>query len=122
MRPGNCSGSYSAPPRTRAIALRSSSPPREVDATTFSMRYLVTEGPPGAGLAVGGAVGRCGTPLVPYIVRSPPQTPAGRTTGPASCLEALHAAVRLRPPEEAQERLGLRPRQRDHVPAPVRVS
>src|SRR2546426_7523828 len=40
MRPGNCSGSYSEPPRARAIALRSSSRPREVDATTFSIRKL----------------------------------------------------------------------------------
>src|SRR6266571_6804013 len=40
MRPGNCSGSYSEPPRARAIALRSSSCPREVDATTFSIRNL----------------------------------------------------------------------------------
>src|SRR5437899_2775574 len=40
MRPGNCSGSYSEPPRARAIALRSSSRPRDVDATTFSIRKL----------------------------------------------------------------------------------
>src|SRR3989442_8993030 len=40
MRPANCSGSYSEPPRARAIALRSSSCPREVDATTFSIRNL----------------------------------------------------------------------------------
>src|SRR5437879_11311425 len=40
MSPGNCSGSYSEPPRARAIALRSSSRPREVDATTFSIRKL----------------------------------------------------------------------------------
>src|SRR2546425_9859492 len=40
MRPGNCSGSYSAPPRARAIACRSSSPPREVEATTFSILIL----------------------------------------------------------------------------------
>src|SRR2546425_96236 len=39
-RPGNCSGSYSTAARARAIALRSSSRPREVDATTFSIRYL----------------------------------------------------------------------------------
>src|SRR2546422_134075 len=37
MSPGNCSGSYSAPPRASAIAWRSSSPPSEVDATTFSI-------------------------------------------------------------------------------------
>src|SRR5436309_3879011 len=40
MRPGNCSGSYSAPPRASAIACRSSSPPREVEATTFSILIL----------------------------------------------------------------------------------
>src|SRR3990170_2970682 len=50
MRPGNCSGSYSAPPRASAIAWRSSSPPRDVDATTFSilifamLRFLPPEG------------------------------------------------------------------------------
>src|SRR5213593_1106000 len=56
MRPGNCSGSYSEPPRARAIALRSSSCPREVDATTFSIRNLAM-GPPPAGIAVTGTVG-----------------------------------------------------------------
>src|SRR3990170_5991144 len=50
MSPGNCSGSYSAPPRASAIAWRSSSPPRDVDATTFSilifamLRFLPPEG------------------------------------------------------------------------------
>src|SRR6266568_3452663 len=47
MRPGNCSGSYSEPPRARAIALRSSSCPREVDATTFSIRNLAMGHPLG---------------------------------------------------------------------------
>src|SRR2546426_12786631 len=32
-----------------------------------------------------------------------------------SRLDALHTAVRLRPPQEAKERLGLRPVERDHV-------
>src|SRR5438309_5351032 len=45
MRPGNCSGSYSEPPRARAIALRSSSGPREVAATTFSIRNLAMATP-----------------------------------------------------------------------------
>src|SRR5207253_10839056 len=35
-------------------------------------------------------------------------------------LDALHAAVRLRPPQQAQERLGFRPLERDHVHAVVR--
>src|SRR6266571_1877884 len=34
--------------------------------------------------------------------------------------DEFHAAVRLRPPEQPQERLGLRPVERDHVPATVR--
>src|SRR3989442_1647823 len=56
MRPGNCSGSYSEPPRARAIALRSSSCPREVDATTFSIRNLAM-GTSAAGTPRTGAVG-----------------------------------------------------------------
>src|SRR2546427_353862 len=42
------------------------------------------------------------------------------TSGWPSGLDALHAAVRLGPPQQAQEGLGLRPVQRDHVPATVR--
>src|SRR3989454_9044131 len=41
------------------------------------------------------------------------------TSGWPSSLETLHAAVRLRPPQQAQECLGLRPVERDHVPAMV---
>src|SRR5207247_87468 len=37
-----------------------------------------------------------------------------------SRLDPFHAAVRPRPPQQAQERLGLRPLERDHVPAVVR--
>src|SRR3989454_8073228 len=57
MRPGNCSGSYSEPPRAREIALRSSSCPREVDATTFSIRYLAMGPPLRAGVTQTGALG-----------------------------------------------------------------
>src|SRR5712691_4982 len=67
MRPGNCSGSYSEPPRARAIALRSSSCPREVDATTFSIRYLAM-GTSAAGPARTGAVGGTRTQVVPYML------------------------------------------------------
>ena len=35
-------------------------------------------------------------------------------------LDALHAAVRLRPPQQAEEGLGLGSLERDHVPALVR--
>src|SRR3990172_3246662 len=44
MRPGNCSGSYSAPPRASAIACKSSSCPSEVDATTFSILIFALYG------------------------------------------------------------------------------
>src|SRR3972149_2863866 len=50
MRPGNCSGSSSAPRGAGAIAWRASAPPRDVDATTFSilifamLRFLPPEG------------------------------------------------------------------------------
>src|SRR3989442_6236766 len=67
MRPGNCSGSYSEPPRARAIALRSSSCPREVDATTFSIRNLAM-GTSAAGTARTGAVGGTRTQVVPYML------------------------------------------------------
>src|SRR5439155_791013 len=49
INPGNCSGSYSAPPRTRAIAWRSSSSPRDVDATTFSILMFAKDTPSWAG-------------------------------------------------------------------------
>src|SRR5439155_9113842 len=77
MRPGNCSGSYSEPPRARAIALRSSSCPREVDATTFSIRKLAM-GTSMAGIARTGAVGGHCTQVVPYmfLLRTrPPREP-----------------------------------------------
>src|SRR3989454_10942291 len=41
------------------------------------------------------------------------------TSGWPSSLETPPAAVRLRPPQQAQECLGLRPVERDHVPAMV---
>src|SRR6267143_1306935 len=69
MRPGNCSGSYSAPPRTRAIAWRSSSSPREVDATTFSI-LKVDEETPSAPEALYKRAGSDRTQVVPYILRS----------------------------------------------------
>src|SRR2546426_5463718 len=79
MRPGNCSGSYSEPPRARAIALRSSSCPREVDATTFSIRNLAMGTPPGR-RGTTGAVGGDVTQVVPYILRSAPEPhPEDRT-------------------------------------------
>src|SRR6267143_3950555 len=71
MRPGNCSGSYSAPPRTRAIAWRSSSSPREVDATTFSI-LKVDEETPSAPEALYKRAGSDRTQVVPYILRSAP--------------------------------------------------
>src|SRR5207247_9674735 len=49
INPGNCSGSYSAPPRTRAIAWRSSSSPRDVEATTFSILMFAKDPPSRAG-------------------------------------------------------------------------
>src|SRR5882672_558518 len=69
MSPGNCSGSYSAPPRTRAIAWRSSSSPREVDATTFSILKLDEE-TPSAPEAWYKRAGSDQTQVVPYILRS----------------------------------------------------
>src|SRR3972149_491854 len=119
MSPGNCSGSYSEPPRARAIALRSSSCPREVDATTFSIRNLVMGTPPGPALRKPARLTVTGRR--PCLILFP--SPAGRgPAGPPDCgilpgplgLEALHAAVRLGPPQQAQERLGLRSAQRDH--------
>src|SRR2546422_2758425 len=71
MRPGNCSGSYSEPPRAREIALRSSSCPREVDATTFSIRNLTMGKPPGPGMGQTGALLGYGTQAVPYMVPCP---------------------------------------------------
>src|SRR6266571_3963281 len=76
--------------------------------------------------------GTCTQP-VPYILPSaqnPPGRPNGllpETAGPRNRetlpdplrLDALHAAVRLRPPQQAQEGLGLRPVQGDHVPSMV---
>src|SRR3989449_718026 len=50
----------------------------------------------------------------------PPKVSSLTTSGWPSGLDAFHAAVRLRPPQQAQERLGLRPVERDHVPAMVR--
>src|SRR6266571_6788761 len=81
MRPGNCSGSYSEPPRARAIALRSSSCPREVDATTFSIRNLAMGNPSGPGSRIPApfeatARNRC------LIYFRPPRTPRERQNGP----------------------------------------
>ncbi len=77
MSPGNCSGSYSAPPRTRAIAWRSSSSPREVEATTFSILMFAEETPPRAGVLGPGAVGSDRSQVVPYIVGSATGCPFG---------------------------------------------
>src|SRR5438552_2295129 len=49
-----------------------------------------------------------------------PKVSSLMTSGWPSRLDALHAAVRLCPPEQAQEGLGLRPLERDYVPAMVR--
>src|SRR5207245_8309320 len=49
-----------------------------------------------------------------------PKVSSLMTSGWPSGLEAFHAAVRLCPPQEAQEGLGLRAVERDHVPAMVR--
>src|SRR5688572_13294957 len=81
MSPGNCSGSYSEPPRARAIACRSSSCPREVDATTFSIRNLAMGTPPGpahkpARLEVRGTQRRC------FILFRLPGDPSGDLNGP----------------------------------------
>src|SRR5207249_4069952 len=66
-------------------------------------------------------------------VSAPHETPSGAESGfrpvggpldRGSCrslrLHALHAAVRLRPPQQAEEGLGLGSLERDHVPAMVR--
>src|SRR6266581_4704119 len=133
MSPGNCSGSYSEPPRARAIALRSSSCPREVDATTFSIRTLAMGTPSGPGSRIPAPVEAPARNRCLIYFRPPRTSPEDRTDfardgraaesrDPAdpSRLDALHAAVCLRPPQQAQERLGLRPVEGDHVPAPVR--
>src|SRR6267143_6312692 len=74
MSPGNCSGSYSAPPRTRAIACRSSSFPREVEATTFSILKFAEGTPPRAGGEAHGT-GFDPTQVVRYIVRAVASSP-----------------------------------------------
>src|SRR5437870_4848369 len=88
-----------------------------------------------AGIGDTGVVGGNCTQPVPYILPSAPEPhPEDRTdlcrrlpgrgiTNPAdpSRLNALDAAVRLRPPQQAQEGLGLRPVERDHIPAMVRI-
>src|SRR6267143_1875130 len=74
MSPGNCSGSYSAPPRTRAIACRSSSFPREVEATTFSILKFAEGTPPRAGGVLHDA-GFDPTQVVRYIVRAVAPSP-----------------------------------------------
>src|SRR5213593_4687318 len=111
MRPGNCSGSYSEPPRARAIALRSSSCPREVDATTFSIRNLAMGTPPGRDQGYRRrwrqlhATGPLYTSVRPNEPRPEDRTdPCPRTPDTAglrdfanpSRLDAPHAAVRLR--------------------------
>src|SRR5439155_5514317 len=70
INPGNCSGSYSAPPRTRAIAWRSSSSPRDVDATTFSILMFAKDTPSWAGGGVPAHRLRpdAGSPLFGWVV------------------------------------------------------
>jgi hypothetical protein len=50
---------------------------------------------------------RCSDKLVPLVVRRP------------SRFEAVHPPRRFRPTEQPEERLGLRPRERDRVPATI---
>src|SRR5438132_12342593 len=119
MRPGNCSGSYSEPPRARAIALRSSSCPREVDATTFSIRNFAMGTPPGRDRGYRRRWNQLHA-TGPLYTSVRPGTPPGRPNGPLpetagrgitnpadpSRLNALDAAVCLRPPQQAQDGLG----------------
>src|SRR5206468_9820702 len=67
----------------------------------------------------------CPAPTIPIRMRPSPirtneAVPGIWMFGSRSGLDALRAARRLRPPQKPQERLRLRPRQRDHVPAAVR--
>src|SRR6267143_3539278 len=84
MSPGNCSGSYSAPPRARAIACRSSSFPREVDATTFSIWIFAEQSPPKAGNLQSGAVSLNRTHAVRYIIVGSLDRPHSRSRLPQS--------------------------------------
>src|SRR2546422_10438660 len=105
MRPGNCSGSYSEPPRAREIALRSSSCPREVDATTFSIRYLAMGPPPGPELHKPAPLEGNRRHAVPYMVRcarGPPrlaETASAGGVGPpvASALSSGRGLLRSPP-------------------------
>src|SRR2546426_517714 len=92
-RPGNCSGSYSEPPRPRAIAVRFSSGPREVDATTFSIRNLAMGTPSGPARHDRRGWRRRHTSSALYTsVR--PGTPPGRPNGPLpeTAGRAIHAS------------------------------
>src|SRR5437867_5251532 len=87
MRPGNCSGSYSEPPKARAIALRSSSCPREVDATTFSIRNLAMGTPPWLALRKPARLEATGVRRCLIWFR-PPADPPGDLNGPFARLGA----------------------------------
>src|SRR5438445_3619749 len=96
---------------------------------TCRRRYQTTAATPAAAAATTGTSdsGSISTPLISQrkdrLTRlnslPRPKVSSLMTSGWPSGLEAFHAAVRLRPPQEAQEGLGLRPVQRDHIPAMV---
>src|SRR5438445_8569804 len=96
---------------------------------TCRRRYQTTAATPAAAAATTGTSdsGSISTPLISQrkdrstrLNSLPrPKVSSLMTSGWPSGLDTLHAAVRLRPPQEAQEGLGLRPVQRDHIPAMV---
>src|SRR5437879_2442426 len=133
MRPGHCSGSYAEPPRARAIALRSSSCPREVDATTFSIRNFAMGTPPGRDRGSRRrwnqlhATGPLYTSVRPGTPPGRPNGPLPETAGPRNhepCRPLTPQCARrgrLPPPTAAGAgRPGSPPVEGDHVPAMVR--
>src|SRR5438445_8433636 len=133
MRPGNCSGSYSEPARARAIALRSSSCPREVDATTFSIRNLAMGTPPSRDRGYRRrwrqlhATGPLYTSVRPGTPPGRPNGPLPETAGPRNhepCRPLTPQCARrgrLPPPTAAGAgRPGSPPVEGDHVAAMVR--
>src|SRR5438132_11287447 len=97
---------------------------------TCRRRYQTTAATPAAAAATTGTSdsGSISTPLMSQrkdrltrLNSLPlPKVSSLMTSGWPSCLDPLHAAVRLRPPQQAQESLGLRPVERDHVAGMVR--